>query len=62
MSEAAKRLIDAITKADESSLAAGVKLSTRDVWTVLSEYYALRINYAEALEEIDDLKDALKDD
>lgn len=57
--EAAERLINQITRADEGTLSRGVPLSTRDVWTVLSAFHALRIEnagleaaYAEALEDL----------
>ena len=57
---AAERLFDQITKTGPGTLASGAKLSTRDVWTVLTEFYTLKMDYAELDEAYEELKESLQ--
>lgn len=59
MSEAAERLIHQITKTGPGTLAGGAKLSARDVWRVLTEYYTLKMDYAELDEAYEELKESV---
>lgn len=56
-STAAERLVDAITKSGPGTIASGAKLSTRDVWEVLGELYALRWSRAELQEAYNEMKE-----
>ena len=58
MSRAAERLITTITAAGPGTIAGGAKLSTRDVWTVLTEFYTLKMDYADLDEAYEELKES----
>lgn len=56
---ATQRLIDQITKAGPGTLAAGAKLSTKDVWTVLNYVCWLELELKEEREWSAELKQTI---